>query len=71
MKEDIYENKWDKLLKIHTMGRDDSTKATDIGALLSLAAVFLGLFFSVCFLYFPVYQTITHALLSPYENEKY
>ena len=24
MKEDIYENKWDKLLKIHTMGRDDS-----------------------------------------------
>lgn len=24
MKEDIYENKWDKLLKIHTVGRDDS-----------------------------------------------
>ena len=24
MKEDIYENKWDKLLKIHTMGRDVS-----------------------------------------------
>lgn len=24
MKEDIYENKWDKLLKIHTTGRDDS-----------------------------------------------
>lgn len=24
MKEDIYENKWDKLLNIHTMGRDDS-----------------------------------------------
>ena len=24
MKEDIYENKWDNLLKIHTMGRDDS-----------------------------------------------
>lgn len=24
MREDIYENKWDKLLKIHTMGRDDS-----------------------------------------------
>lgn len=24
MKEDIYENKWDKLLKIHTFGRDDS-----------------------------------------------
>ena len=23
-KEDIRENKWDKLLKIHTMGRDDS-----------------------------------------------
>lgn len=24
MKEDIYENKWDNLLNIHTMGRDDS-----------------------------------------------
>ena len=23
-KENIRENKWDKLLKIHTMGRDDS-----------------------------------------------
>ncbi len=30
MKEDIYENKWDKLLKIHTMGRDDSNRGNII-----------------------------------------